>query len=866
MGSRRKFLKKLSTATGVGLVSPLSNPLLANEEHKTKNRVSICKNGVHDFNGPYSGRYLNRVAFPIGGLGAGMVCLEGTGAISHVSVRNTPDIHNEPVMYAALTVKGQGENIAKVLQGPVPERKYFGKPQSGSGLSRTTYGLPRFSESIFLDRFPFGKIQLVDDDIPLKAAIIGWSPFIPGKEDDSSQPVGAIEYHFTNTNDKIEECMFSFHSENFMHIHLPDEWNRRFEPGDSIKEFINGFLLWQDGTDENPHYEGGFAFFVDGEEVKVNHRWFRGVQFDPQTITWKNVQEGNIVENPPVEETVPGASLYVPFTLKPNEEKTITLKFCWYVPKSNLRKGAEMPETEGNCCSSRTHVPWYAGQYNNITELADFWRNNYDDLRKKTEIFTTSFYQSTLPNEVMEAIAANLTILKSPTVLRQTDGRLWAWEGSRDNSGCCAGSCTHVWNYAQALPHLFPSLERTLRETEFHENQNSQGYQKFRASLPIRPTDTGRHSAADGQLGGILKVFRDWRISGDSEWLKKLWHQIKQSIDYCIETWDPGQKGVLNEPHHNTYDIEFWGADGMCTSLYLGALTAFVEMGKIHNEDISFYQELLAKGKSYTDNELYNGEYFIQKVQWKGLKAKDPVEAAKGQWNIDYSPEAIELFKKEGPKYQYGTGCLSDGVIGDWMAKVCGIEEPILTADKVKSHLGSVHKYNLKKNLSKHINPQRPSYALGNDGGLLLCTWPKGDQPTLPFVYSNEVWTGIEYQVASHLMFEGMVEEGLEIVRTCRKRYTGKNRNPFNEYECGSWYARAMSSYSMIQALTGVRYDAVEGTLYFDSKIGNDFSCFLSTENGFGTAGLKAGKPFVDVKLGEIEIKSCFVSGKRMKI
>lgn len=853
------------------MISPLSTPLSAEEltedkKHEKHEKASTDYKAAHDFNGTYTGRYLNRLAFPIGGMGAGMVCLEGTGAISHVSVRNTPDIHHEPVMYAALTVKGKGENIAKVLQGPVPERKYFGKPQSSLGLARTTYGLPRFSESTFLSRFPFGEIQLEDEDIPIKVEITGWSPFVPGQEDDSSLPTGALEYHFSNPSDKSRECIYSFHSENFMQIPLPPDWGNNFEPGDSIKEFKNGFLLWQDGTDENPHHEGGFAFFVDDENVKVNHRWFRGVQFDPQTITWKNVQDGKIVENSPVDGTVPGASLYVPFTLKPNEEKTITLKFCWYVPKSNLRKGAEVPETEGSCCSSRTHVPWYAGQFNNIHELADYWGNRYDDLRKKTELFTTSFYESTLPNEVMEAITANLTILKSPTVLRQTDGRLWAWEGSRDNSGCCPGSCSHVWNYAQAIPHLFPSLERALRETEFHENQNSQGYQKFRASLPIRPTDTGRHAAADGQLGGILKVYRDWRISGDSEWLKKLWPQMKQSMDYCIETWDPGHKGVLNEPHHNTYDIEFWGADGMCTSFYLGALIAFMKMGEVLNEDISYYKKLYEKGKLYTESELYNGEYFIQKVQWEGLRSKNPVESVKGQWNIDYSPEAIELFKKEGPKYQYGTGCLSDGVIGDWMAKVCGIGEPILSADKVKSHLRAVHNYNLKENLSKHINPQRPSYALGNDGGLLLCTWPNGNEPTLPFVYSNEVWTGIEYQVAAHLMFEGMVEEGLEIVRTCRKRYTGKNRNPFNEYECGSWYARAMSSYSMIQALTGVRYDAVDKTLFIDSKIGNDFTCFLSTEKGFGTTGLKAGKPTIDVKMGHIEIKNCYVSGKKMKI
>jgi hypothetical protein len=162
--------------------------------------------------------------------------------------------------------------------------------------------------------------------------------------------------------------------------------------------------------------------------------------------------------------------------------------------------------------------------------------------------------------------------------------------------------------------------------------------------------------------------------------------------------------------------------------------------------------------------------------------------------------------------------------------------------------------------LYNHANPQRPTYATGKDGGLLLCTWPKGGQLSLPFVYSNEVWTGIEYQVASHLMYKGEVEKGLEIVRLCRDRYDGRIRNPFNEYECGHWYARAMSSYALLEGLTGVRYDAVDRTLFIDSRIG-DFTSFLSTDTGFGNAGLKDGKPFMKVVYGTIDAQTVMVSG-----
>ena len=216
---------------------------------------------------------------------------------------------------------------------------------------------------------------------------------------------------------------------------------------------------------------------------------------------------------------------------------------------------------------------------------------------------------------------------------------------------------------------------------------------------------------------------------------------------------------------------------------------------------------------------------------------------------------------KEGPKYQYGIGCLSDGILGAWIGKMCGLDD-FIDVEKIKSHLRSIHKYNLKKDLSDHVNPQRPSYALGNEGGLLLCTWPKGGALSLPFVYSNEVWTGIEYQVASHLMLMGEIEAGLDIVQEVRKRYDGRIRNPFNEYECGHWYARALASYGLLQGLTGVRYDAVDQILYIDSKSESNFQSFLSTEKGYGLVGINNGKPFANVIDGEISISKCMISGE----
>ena len=803
----------------------------------------------HEFNGSYEGEYLNRIAFPIGGIGAGMFCIEGTGTISHMSVRNHPEIFNEPAMFAAISVKG-AENVALVIEGQVPDWKKFGNQGSGNGSAGSTAGLPRFKEAKFTAKFPFADIELKDKDLPIEVSISGWSPFIPTDPDNSSLPVGGIEYSFRNTGSSDIDAVFSYNSVNFMST----------ENGKaSIRYLANGFILSESGGKDKPYTKGDFAIFTDEPGTVVDYCWFRGGWWDPLTMTWNVIARGETKINPPVDQSAPGASLYVPFTLKRGEKRVIRLMMAWYVPDTDLKYGQDPKETKKDCsdpdCCSKLpfYKPWYSGKFSGINEVVNYWKINYDDLLKKSELFSDTFYSSTLPPEVLEAVSANFAILKSPTVLRQPDGKLWCWEGCGDNSGCCAGSCTHVWNYAQAIAHLFPSLERTLRQTEFNQSQDNEGHQTFRSALPVRPVASTFYAASDGQLGGIMKVYRDWHISGDTEWMKKLFPKVVQSMDYCIMTWDPRHTGTLEEPHHNTYDIEFWGPDGMCTSFYLGALKAISEMGRTLGEDMTKYESLYKKGKNALESELYNGEYFVQNIKWQGLNAADPVKASEGAWNSDYSDEAKLLLEKEGPKYQYGKGCLSDGILGAWIGAVCGLDNFIDSA-KLASHLNSVFKYNFRESLVRHSNPQRPSYALGNEGGLLLCTWPHGEILSLPFVYSNEVWTGIEYQVASHLMMIDETEKGLKIVRTARKRYDGRVRNPFDEYECGHWYARALSSYALLQGMTGVRYDALTQKIFIRKGTGN-FTSFISTETGFGNVGMKNGKPFLKVAYGEIPVK-----------
>ncbi len=816
-----------------------------------------------DFNGLYRGEYLAKPAFPLGGIGAGMICLEGTGTFSHVSLRHKPEVFNEPYIYAAVCVKG-AENVARVLEGQVPDWKVFGPAGTGNGLGNRTYGLPRFTGAEFLPRFPFATLNLTDENLPLSCELTGWSPFLPGTADDSSLPVAALEYKLINRSARPVEAVFSFHAKNFLAVGQTAEDKAR----QSVTRLPSGFALGQAALPDAPHQEAAFGVECSDPNARIDCGWFRGGWFDANTMVWRTVAAGESPARPPHETGEPsaGGSLYVPCKLAAGESRTITLRLSWYAPHSDLRVGKDPEEAPapagGGCACScgknptkETYAPWYAGRFADLAAVAAYWREHFARLRAESAKFRDCFYDTTLPPEVTEAVAANLTILKSPTVLRQKDGRLWAWEGCCDGNGCCHGSCTHVWNYAQALPHLFPDLERSLRQTEFNESQDERGHQNFRANLPIRPTEHHFHAAADGQLGGIMKIYREWRVSGDLAWLRGLWPRVKQSLEYCIELWDPDRLGVLIEPHHNTYDIEFWGPDGMCASIYLGALEAAARMAEAVGDKNQNYRQLAAKGRSYVEEKLFNGEYFIQEVRWQGLRAQDPVAVAAqgcaGQNN--YSPEALALMEKEGPKYQYGHGCLADGVIGDWLARACGLPG-VLNVEQVRAHLRAVFEHNLKRDLRSHACTQRPTYGLGAEGALIACAWPRGRDLAIPFPYSDEVFTGIEYQVAAHLIMLGLVEPGLEVVRVCRERYDGRRRNPFNEYECGHWYARALASYSLLAALSGARYDAAEQTLYLAPARAGDFRCFLATATGYGTVGVKNGQPFLEVVHGQIPL------------
>ncbi len=810
----------------------------------------------------FSGPNALQVAMPLGGIGAGCICLNGVGGLQDFSIRHKPDNSALPDghgthedAFALLHVRGR-RPVTRLVEGPMPVEKVYDQGLKAQGYRGGGHeGLPRFERSTFRGEFPFGFVALSDPEVPLGVTITGWNPFIPLDDRDSSIPCAILEYELRNGSRATVEYELSFH------LSHPVVGSKG--PEGSRSSVIRGAGVLMNNTDEPGSVAFGSASLTAvGARPVIKAMWPRGGWFDSISALWREVSTGKFRPNDGWNgkdvEGRNGGSVLVSGKLKPGERATHPFVITWYLPNPDLTVGLARDAAKCDCsggekCAPRWR-PYYAGQWNDAADVAAYVRENYASLRERTQAFRDALFSSTLPSYVLDAVSANLAILKSPTVLREENGNVWAWEGCFTQGGCCHGTCTHVWNYAQALPHLFPALERTLRAQELERSMDERGHVTFRAALPDGPTDHTFHAASDGQLGGIMKLYRDWQISGDRAWLERMLPLAKHSLDYCIRTWDPDRLGVLVEPHHNTYDIEFWGPDGMCSSIYLGALAAMAAMCRETGkpDEAAPYAELAAHGAAYLDRKLFNGEYFDQRVTWKGLRDRSFAERMAG---VDRnSGEMQRLMKAEGPKYQYGTGCLADGVIGAWMAALYGIETPQTRAN-VRRHLKAVFEHNFRADLADHACTQRPGYAWGHEPGLLVCTWPRGGKPTLPFPYSDEVWTGIEYQVASHLILEGFVAEGLTIVAAVRQRYDGRARNPWNEYECGSYYARAMASYALLGALSGFRYSAPERTLFLAPKLAKDpFRTFFSTATGYGTITVSKRAVAIEMVEGELSV------------
>jgi len=610
---RRNFLKTVALGAG-GFAVPGTAGL-----SQTQGRAPAgpTVRSALQFPRVFTGRQLAMISFPLGGVGAGSIGLGGRGQLRDWQIFNRPQKGNSP-SYCFASIWAQGgkagrrKPVARVL-----EARFMPPYEGSSGLgSDNVPGLPRLASAKFTGAFPLAQIDFEDADLPVEVSLEAFTPFIPLDADESGLPVAVLRYRVKNpgaANAKVSIAM---------------SIDNPVGAGDKASGRTNDYRKGASGTNleglfmRNPFLPsadplaGSFALAVldtAGSEVTYLQGWPSAQWWEGPLLFWDDfASDGRLGEVAPqgAQKSTVG-SVCLGREIAPRQTASFTFLVSWHFPNRtpercgwHSAKGHER-DVVGNFYCTRFADAWQATEYT-ATHLTP--------LEARTRAFVTAMEKSTLPDAVRDAATANLSTLVSPTCFRTADGHFHGFEGCNDDGGCCFGSCTHVWNYESTVASLFPALSHLLRERQFGYLTDEDGRMDFREILPNGIERWG-FAAADGQMGTVMKLYYDWRLSGDTEWLKRLWPTAKRALEFAWVRggWDANRDGVMEGVQHNTYDVEFIGPNPLCGIWYLGALRAGEEMASAVGDSASAeeYRRLFLEGSRWIDTNLFNGEYYI---------------------------------------------------------------------------------------------------------------------------------------------------------------------------------------------------------------------------------------------------------------
>ena len=449
---------------------------------------------------------------------------------------------------------------------------------------------------------------------------------------------------------------------------------------------------------------------------------------------------------------------------------------------------------------------YYANRFSDARAVGLYVAENFERLTGLTERWRDTWIDSTLPRWFLDRAVLNIGTLATANTYRFASGRFWGWEGV----GACAGTCTHVWQYAQAVARLFPVLERDLRErVDLGVAFRADGAVIFRAENETRP-------AIDGQAAIILRCYREHQTSANEAFLRRNWPNIRKAMEF-IFAQDRNGDGMTDTPMENTLDAVWEGEIAWIVGLCIAAARAGQAMAE-EVGDTGFAARCatyVTDGRKNMEMQLFNGEYFIHR------------------------PDPVSGRTKLG---SYNT-CHIDQVYGQAWTFQVGLPR-VLDREQTLSALRALWKYNFTTDVGPYIKTHvggRP-YAIAGDGGMVMNTnphneeQPYGDNVTWQMGYFHECMSGFEHQVAAHMMGEGMVEESMVLTRMIHDRYHAAQRNPFNEIECSDHYARAMASYGTFINACGFVYHGPKGYLAFAPKIQQrEFKAAFTAAEGWGS-------------------------------
>lgn len=775
----------------------------------------------------YEGHRTDYISFPLGGIGTGSVGLAGNGRFVDWEIANRP-AKGSTLGNSHLAIKAENADgtliDARVLNGDC-HLNYAGQyaMNYGHGMPGSTMAsFPHFRKCVFDGRFPVAGIDFEDYHFPGKPHLTAFNPFIPRNDRDSSIPAAFFEITVTNPTDKPVSYtgVFALCNPNGNGVNsLIDE------------DGMHGIFLGQDNVPDDSIDRYDLTVATPDADVSRQQAWYRGGWSDALETYWRNFTEKTTF--PARSYDTPGrdhCTLAVRKTAKPGETVTLRFVMTWNKP-NNYNYWNPLKDENGK---DVTWKNYYATLFRDSKDSAAYCIADWNRLSAETLRFRDELFASTLPEEVVEAASATMSVLKTATVLRLENGEFYGWEGLNQNGGSCEGTCTHVWNYAYALCFLFPALERSIRDTDYKYNIDEHGRMQFRMQLPLGRQQGNWRACVDGQMGGVIKSWREWKISGDTEWLKSNWPAIRKSLEYAwspdnFDGWDADGDGVLEGRQHHTLDMELFGPSSWLEGFYLAALKCGAEMAESlgETESAAKYRELFEKGQKWSDENLWGGKWYMQKVD---LTDKSTLEKYKicGDAMSYWNSEAGEI------KYQIGEGSEIDQMLAQWHANILGIGD-IYDKKQRMTALKSMFENNFKEDMREFYNPFR-LYSVNDEAGAVICDYPDGaKKPAIPIPYCQETMHGFEYALAGLMISEGMIDEGLAIVRSVRDRYDGEKRNPWNEIECGSNYARSMASFALIPIFAGFAFDMTKKHIGFAPIVcRKNFRTVWSLDCGWG--------------------------------
>ena len=787
----------------------------------------------------YRGRNIKNISFPLGGIGSGCIGLAGNGALIDWEIFNRPNKNTlNGYSHFAIRVNDGEKTLVKVLHGDTNESlmgMHDGSAQYigfGFGPHKNSMaGFPHFKSVVFDGKFPTAHLCFSEEGFPVVARLRAFNPFIPHDEDNSGLPAAFFEWEIENLLDRDIQCAIAFNVGNPAKRSVNQQVERDEYKGICFKNA-------DQAEDEIGYFD--LCALTDHDDTDVQEYWYRGGWQDSCTVYWKNFSQAQRMPRRTYEDAgkYDHGSLVSHVSVPALGKQRIRFVLTWNVPNQYNYWSPYQDETGKDV----TWKNYYATMFSNSEASAIYAMRSFEALYEKTVAFSDALWSCTLPEAALDAISSNLSVLKTPTVLRLEDGSLWGWEGCHETEGSCEGSCQHVWNYAYALPFLFPRLERSLRENTIKYALTESGSTEFRVPLPLGRELSGFRACVDGQMGEVIKCYREWKLSGDSRWLKEHSDQIFRMLEYAWsdqnpDRWDADRDGVLEGRQHHTLDMELFGPASWLEGFYLLALDCAAQMADAVEapERAKEYRLLYEKGKKWTNEHLFNGRYFCQQIDLKDKTVIDRFDAQK-YWN----DEAQEI------KYQIADGCIIDQMLADWHAVLIGCNG-VFDTDKKQIALKNLYANNFKESMREVTNMWR-SFAVNDESGTVICSYPQSVRiPTIPIPYCEECMTGFEYALAGLMIANGYVCEGERMVEAVRGRFDGEKRNPWNEFEAGSNYARSMASYALMPIYSGFSFDMRKGCIGF-SPVSKEKGRYLwSVGNTWGTVEISDRKQLLRV-------------------